>query len=119
MYPDGAIRFTADREKERAGAARSVAPFREVVVEVKLRAVLQQVAEARAELRAPIQGFRRKLPFGHGTRQRALSYSTFAAWLQRRRKEQASGDAETFSKRPTFAEVIVDEEKPDTQPAPP
>jgi hypothetical protein len=52
-------------------------------------------------------------------RQHELSYSTFAAWLQRRRKEQAPGDADTPSKRPAFAEVIVDGEKPDAKPASP
>jgi hypothetical protein len=52
-------------------------------------------------------------------RQHELSYSTFAAWLQRRRKEQASGDADVSSKHPAFAEVIVAGEKPDAKPASP
>lgn len=53
-------------------------------------------------------------------RQHELSYSTFAAWLQRRRKEQASRDGGIASRRgTTFAEVIVDEDKPDSKPAPP
>ena len=53
-------------------------------------------------------------------RQHQLSYSTFAAWLQRRRKGQAAGKADlTSSHPPAFAEVIVDEGKPEIKPAPP
>ena len=52
-------------------------------------------------------------------RQHELSYSTFAAWLQRRRKEQARGEKDIASKRPAFAQVIVDGDKAETKPAPP
>lgn len=53
-------------------------------------------------------------------RQHELSYSTFAAWIQRRRKEQVAGKADTAPcLPPAFAEVILDEGKPELKPAPP
>jgi hypothetical protein len=53
-------------------------------------------------------------------RQHQLSYSTFAAWLQRRRRGKAAGKADNASNHPpAFAEVIVDEGKPELKPAPP
>ena len=50
-------------------------------------------------------------------RQHGLSYSTFATWVQKRRRDQAPGSGDAAA--PPFAEVILDEDKPDHKPAPP
>lgn len=43
-------------------------------------------------------------------RQHGLSYSTFATWIQRRRREQAPGSGDP-APAPAFAEVVIDEGK--------
>lgn len=54
-------------------------------------------------------------------RQHGLSYSTFATWVQKRRRDQApgSGPGSGDAAAPPFAEVILDEDKADHKPAPP
>ena len=42
-------------------------------------------------------------------RQHALSYSTFATWIQKRRQERAPGCGESAAPAPAFAEVVIDE----------
>jgi len=44
-------------------------------------------------------------------RRHGLSYSTFATWIQRRRREQVPGNGETVASASPFAEVVIDEGK--------
>ncbi|QJE95265.1 IS66 family insertion sequence element accessory protein TnpA [Luteolibacter luteus] len=44
-------------------------------------------------------------------RQHGLSYSTFATWIQKRRREQAPGSGDPAVPHPAFAEVVIDEGK--------
>jgi hypothetical protein len=45
-------------------------------------------------------------------RQHGLSYSTFATWIQRRRREQSSLAKSDTTAKPAFAEVVMDDGKP-------
>ena len=44
-------------------------------------------------------------------RQHGLSYSTFATWIQRRRREETPVSIEAAAPAPAFAEVVFDESK--------
>jgi hypothetical protein len=53
-------------------------------------------------------------------RQHSISYSTFATWVQKRRKDANSTELESNAlSRPTFAEVLIEERKSAVSPPPP
>jgi hypothetical protein len=52
-------------------------------------------------------------------RQHGLSYSTFATWIQKRRREQTPGVTGAEAPGPAFAEVVIEEGKAAPNATPP